>query len=830
MSIFDFKFERFFRKKLVLFFFLLAFIFRLFLLPHGTHVSDMGLWKHWGEKMVELGPRQFYQQVGWCDYLPFYLYFLGGIELIWRLISQYFNISKEILFKLPATLADFATAYLIYLILKKRSKRIAFWLSGFYLFNPAVFFNSSLWGQVDAVGALLLLASVYFLLENHFILSGFFIGLSLTMKPIYFLSLPILGVILWKQKKREKNWWQGCRPLRNFTGAALAGTLLVSLPFSLTSPIGMLIERYRIAFSVYPYTSVNSFNFWAIGNHWWQSDLVRFWGLTYQHWGLLMVSLVLGLGFFLVWQSKKKSALWLALVTLYLVLFSFSTRVHERHIFTVFPFLTVLSGFNNFYWLPLLIVSAISTANLYFALIWLLEGGRFVFSWNLINLFSLTISLTSLAFIILVFKRIKINWQKTRRLVMKNKLIILLLIFSLLVRFWQLGWPNRFYFDEVYHAFTATEMAKGNIRAWEWWNTPPEGVAYEWTHPPLAKLFMVAGIFIFGETAFAWRFFGALLGAGCVLLIYLLGKKLFNQKVALLASFLFAFDGLPLVMSRIGMNDIYFLFFALLTLWLFLEEEYLFSGLAFGFSLASKWTAVYLLPILGGWWLINFLKQKKEKRFNYLKRLLIPNSLFFILLPISVYLLSYLPFFTSGHSFSQWWELQHQMWWYHTRLTATHTYQSSALSWPLLIRPVWFFVDYPSTSLRMNWIANIYAMGNPFIWWGGLISLPLAIWQTFKKRHWQLGLVIFAYFAFFMPWVVSPRIMFVYHYLPAVAFLCLFLGWILGEFWKKKRFQLLITSYLLLITITFLFFYPHWTGLHVPKWLDNFYYWFPSWK
>jgi len=90
-------------------------------------------------------------------------------------------------------------------------------------------------------------------------------------------------------------------------------------------------------------------------------------------------------------------------------------------------------------------------------------------------------------------------------------------------------------------------MAKGNVAAWEWWNQPPEGVAYEWAHPPMAKLFMVAGIFLFGETAFAWRFFGALLGVGCVLLIYLLGRKLFSQRVALLASFLFAFDGLPFV-------------------------------------------------------------------------------------------------------------------------------------------------------------------------------------------------------------------------------------------------------------------------------------------
>ena len=156
---------RLFSKRRLLIFFLLAFVFRLILLPYGTHPSDMGLWQYWAKKMVELGPGNFYQEIGFCDYLPFYLYFLGGIELIWRGLSRYVNFSQEIVFKLPATLADFATAYIIYLILKRKSKNIALWASILYLFNPAVFFNSSLWGQVDAVGALLLLASIYLLLK-----------------------------------------------------------------------------------------------------------------------------------------------------------------------------------------------------------------------------------------------------------------------------------------------------------------------------------------------------------------------------------------------------------------------------------------------------------------------------------------------------------------------------------------------------------------------------------------------------------------------------------------------------------------------------------------
>lgn len=394
-----------------------------------------------------------------------------------------------------------------------------------------------------------------------------------------------------------------------------------------------------------------------------------------------------------------------------------------------------------------------------------------------------------------------------------NKLLLLILLFSLLVRFWRLNYPTNFYFDEVYHAFTAQEMVRSNKAAWEWWNTPPKGFAYEWTHPPLAKLGMATGIILFGENAFGWRFFGALLGVGCILLVYLLGKELFGQKVALFASFLFAFDGLPLVMSRIGMNDIYFLFFALLALYLFLKGKLLFSGITFGLSLASKWTAVYLLPIFLFWWAIQLIKLKRKERFNKLnklKHLLILYALYFILIPLLIYLVSYLPFFTSGHDLSTWWGLQKQMWWYHTKLSATHPYASPWWSWPIMKTPVWLFVDYAE-----NAIANIYAMGNPIVWWGGLVALPFVSWQAIKKKDKKLGLIVFAYFAFFLPWAISPRIMFIYHYLPSIPFLCLFLGWILWRLWDKRlEIKLGVIGYLVLVVLIFLLFYPRWTAIY----------------
>src|SRR5690349_7105028 len=132
----------------------------------------------------------------------------------------------------------------------------------------------------------------------------------------------------------------------------------------------------------------------------------------------------------------------------------------------------------------------------------------------------------------------------------------LILVFAFLTRFVNLDFPKNHIFDEVYHAFTAEQLFRGNPAAWEWWNANPPGFAYEWTHPPLAKEFMWISIIIFGDNSFAWRFFSALFGFGSIVLIYLITLHLFKKReIAAIASFVASLDGLMLVMSRIAMND-----------------------------------------------------------------------------------------------------------------------------------------------------------------------------------------------------------------------------------------------------------------------------------
>lgn len=391
-----------------------------------------------------------------------------------------------------------------------------------------------------------------------------------------------------------------------------------------------------------------------------------------------------------------------------------------------------------------------------------------------------------------------------------KKILLVILLSTAFFRLLHIDYPKGYVFDEVYHSFTAREFLAGHKEAWEYWTTPPEGVAYEWTHPPLAKEIMALSMFVFRTTdAWAYRVPGVLMGVFSVYLLYLIGKELFKREsTALIAALIFSMDGLNFVQSRSGMNDIYFVTFMLSSLLFFLRKRFIISALLLGLSLASKWTALYAL----GFYLLLFLIQLFRAK-NGKDRALVLNFAFYpLILPI-IYMASYIPFFWLGHSLTQFIELQQQMWWYHTGLKATHDYASAWWSWPLNLYPVWYFVDYHENNI----ISNIFASGNPVVFWLGCGALLTSLWEFWKRKSLALLIVLTGYFSFWLPWAVSPRIMFLYHFSPSVPFLCLALAYQLDQMRDEKNYKLTLALIIGMIILSFLLLYPILTGLPIPK-------------
>jgi dolichyl-phosphate-mannose-protein mannosyltransferase len=378
-------------------------------------------------------------------------------------------------------------------------------------------------------------------------------------------------------------------------------------------------------------------------------------------------------------------------------------------------------------------------------------------------------------------------------------LILIIIIFAALTRLYNLNYPNKYVFDEVYHAFTAKEFALNHKEAWEWWTTPPPGVAYEWTHPPLAKEIMASSMIIFHTfDSWAYRLPGALLGILSIFLLFKIALIIFkNETVALTAAFLFSIDGLNFVQSRTGMNDIYLVTAILASLLLFLNKKFFWSAVLLGLAFASKWTAIYFIGV----YLVLLIKDKQWSKIPY-----------FFLIPIVVYLMSYIPFFLLGHDLETFWHLQQQMWWYHTGLKAHHDYASPWWSWPFNLYPVWYFVDYHQNST----VSNIFASGNPLLFWAGAAAVATGSYYFLRRKAKELFVPLLGFFAFWLPWAISPRIMFLYHYAPSVPFMCMILASEIAPLSDKKDktlFYLVIIAALL----SFLLMYPFLVGVPLSR-------------
>ena len=787
-----------------------ALVVRLVLSPFGTLELDQNTFIGWSNRLVEVGFSRFYET--WSDYLPGYLYVLGFLGWVKKIIP----LPSVLLFKLPAILSDVLTGFLIYKIVEKfKNKKWGMIASGLYLFNPAILFNSTLWGQADSLTALFSLLAIW-LIDINPLVSSFALAFGTLVKPQAALAAPVVLFVMLKKKWKTQK-------ILNYIVSAFLFFVLAFIPFAGDNSLALfIVERISATLGQYPYTSINAFNFWGLFGFWKKDVFIT------SLLGIVVTAASFLLGAKKLWKTKNSRYLLLAVI--FATNFLFFTRMHERHLLPVFAPLAIGASLNSNLWLPYVGFSLVYIMNLYYSFIWITQSFTSVLP-TFVIIVCILFNLGFLALILFeIFKkkkreylfkffkslnkklrsRSKIPIQKTKKLSAKTVKISLMVIFvfSLLSRTLWLNSPKNEYFDEVYHAFTARSMLHGDPKAWEWWNTPPEGFAYEWTHPPLAKLGMMVGMTIFGENPFGWRIPGALLGVGSVMLIYLIARKLFkDDMIGLLSAGVFAMEGLPLVLSRIGMNDSYLLFFSLLALYLFLADKYFWSAIAFGLAASSKWSVVWLAPIL----LVYFVANRKKFR---------PKYLLLIFIPPLIYLASYIPMFLTGHDFGTFIGVQKQMWWYHTRLDATHSYTSPWWSWPFLVRPIYLY----TSDVVNNMVARIYAMGNPIVFWFGLFSVLLGAFIAFIERNKKLGFVVFSYFVFFASWAASPRIMFLYHYLPSIPFMAIGIGFIL------KRFPKIIIPFFTISLIVYLFFFPHLAGLQVPEWLDKMYYWLPSWR
>jgi hypothetical protein len=355
---------------------LLRLVLAFVVYPGQGLATDLGLFSSWAATLARVGPGGFYAVASTANYPPGYLWVLwpigvlgGGVELL----------------KLPAILADVGIAATLYVVGRRwLDERAGLVAAALYLFVPVTWYDSALWGQVDAVGALVMLTAVVLLAEGWSEPATALAALSVLVKPQDAVVLVVVLPVLVRRHllrpgsgprprlpkagraiEPAVDWVladQG--PLRLATSglAALAVVALVLLPFDITlfAPtsladvplIGHLAGLVGLVlgdtgqFSV---LTANAFDLWALvgptplasvigagGGSWTADSLPIVAGLSAATIGaglLIGTALVVAVGLLL---RDGRMTLVLSLAVMAFAFYALPTRVHERYLVPFF--------------------------------------------------------------------------------------------------------------------------------------------------------------------------------------------------------------------------------------------------------------------------------------------------------------------------------------------------------------------------------------------------------------------------------------------------------------------------------------------------------------
>ncbi|HRU35991.1 MAG TPA: phospholipid carrier-dependent glycosyltransferase [Candidatus Paceibacterota bacterium] len=454
-------------------------------------------------------------------------------------------------------------------------------------------------------------------------------------------------------------------------------------------------------------------------------------------------------------------------------------------------------------------------------------------------------------------------------------LIMILLVLASATRFLYLGHPKEMVFDEVYFAKWVTNYYNGQF--------------YFDIHPPLAKMMLAASAKIFGygdagNTDFSkignayqtdyykfLRGMEGLFGVILVLAVYALGKKMFKNKwPGFLAGLLIVFDNAILVQSRFIFTDVFLLAFGVIGLYFIyrLKEhqrlnsdafvDLFFAALFLAASILIKWTALIFVGVGIVVLFIDVLQNKKKDFIFFIKEATaIAGIILVVYLGIFAAHLMSLPYsggqddnflsprfqstllgnvnygkYETPNLFERIVNLNVTMFAANASITKSHPYESKWYTWPIMWRSIF---DWEK-RLDNGQVERIYLLGNPLIWWMGLLSVVFVFITLFsefrskKKTIYFESLLVLAigYLFNLLPYIFISRPAFLYHYFPSFIFMSLMMGFVLWFFLKEKPIVLIVIF--IIIATSFVYFAPISYGLPMSEERFNDRMWLASWR
>jgi hypothetical protein len=380
------------------------------LFPDQGFAGDLRYHEGWMRVLDQVGPGGFYVNVR--DALP-----PGFLWILWPLsklagilpglTGMRFDEAIAALVKVPAIVADLLIAGVLFRVVGQWSgRRAGLIAAALFLFIPVTWYESALWGQVDSIGALLILGAIVLLIGGWSEAAAATAVMATLVKPQFAIILFIVGIVLvrrhlvapgrgpvpalpaWLRRLDRSLQWPGQAsldagqagrierwlvheqgPQRLVTSVliALVVGLILILPFDIESrapssvagipfvrdTAGLLALMAGELGHISPLTA-NAYNAWALVGpdplavggiaHWTDDSLKVVDGLSAFTIGILLLS---GTGILVAWQLLRRDdrvSIVLAATIVAAAVFILPTRVHERYMFPAFALAAPLAA------------------------------------------------------------------------------------------------------------------------------------------------------------------------------------------------------------------------------------------------------------------------------------------------------------------------------------------------------------------------------------------------------------------------------------------------------------------------------------------------------
>jgi dolichyl-phosphate-mannose-protein mannosyltransferase len=395
---------------------------------------------------------------------------------------------------------------------------------------------------------------------------------------------------------------------------------------------------------------------------------------------------------------------------------------------------------------------------------------------------------------------------------------LLVTAFGAFLRFDRLAAPRALIFDETYYAKDAFSIlnfgvernlvsnANALILAGNTHIFAPGGEYV--VMPPLGKILIAAGEWIFGLNSFGWRFSAAVFGSLAILLICRIARRMTRSTLlGCVAGLLMSLDGLEFVMSRTGLLDIFLMFFVLAAFGcLVIDRDVsrarlagavtdgrpgdtgpglgirwwrVAAGFLLGCACACKWDGIWYIAAFAGLAIAWDIGARRAAGISHFRRGALVRDgkwlpITFVALPAAVYLASWSGWFASSigyyrdYAASQGihtpvisalyslYEYNVQMLQFGVGLHTHHPYESQPWDWLLLSRPVAYYYAAPTSgaacSVAPHCSQEVLAIGTPAIWWASIPALILCLIWWLLRRDWRPGAVLLAVAAGWLTW------------------------------------------------------------------------------